>query len=140
MGRLSGKKAIITGAAGGQGKVACKLFADDGAQILAVDIHSESASQIAAIAPKAITYLAADLTTEEGINAVASAARKTLTTVNILYNNHGIVIAKPILEMKRGEWDAVHDVNLKSYFFLTQAIVPLMGKGGSIINISSGIG
>jgi len=140
MGRLTGKKAIITGAAGGQGRVACKLFAEEGAHILAVDIDPEATSQVEAIAPGTIGYLSADLTTEEGVSAVASAARRTLTTVDILYNNHGIVIAKPILEMKRAEWDAVHNVNLKSYFFLTQAIVPLMGKGGSIINISSGIG
>ena len=140
MDRLRGKKAVITGAAGGQGRVACRLFVEEGAQVLAVDIDSKAASQVEAIAPKAIAYIAADLTTEEGIGAVAAGARQRFTTVDVLYNNHGIVIAKPILEMNRNEWDAVQNVNLRSFFFLTQAIVPLMSKGGSIINISSGIG
>jgi len=140
MDRLKGKRAIITGAAGGQGRVACRLFVEEGAQVLAVDIDARFADQIQEIAPKAITYVAADLATEEGIGAVVAAARRKFTTVDVLYNNHGIVIAKPILEMTRSEWDTVQNINLRSFFFLTQAIVPLMNNGGSIINISSGIG
>jgi cyclopentanol dehydrogenase len=140
MDRLTGKRAIITGAAGGQGRVACRMFVAEGAQVLAVDIDPQAANQIEAIAPQAVTYLVADLTTAEGVDAVASSARRKFAAVDVLYNNHGIVIAKPILEMSRDEWDVVQNVNLRSFFFLTQAIVPLMRNGGSIINISSGIG
>jgi NAD(P)-dependent dehydrogenase (short-subunit alcohol dehydrogenase family) len=55
----------------------------------------------------------------------------------VLYNNHGVILGKPFLETTPEEWDRVHDVDLKSVYFLSQRAVPAMRGGSSIINISS---
>ena len=70
MDRLKGKNTIITGAAGGQGRVACRMFAEEGARILASDLSPAAAQEIEALAPGAITYVAADVTKADGIRIV----------------------------------------------------------------------
>jgi len=140
MARLPGKRTILTGAAGGQGSVACKLFAAEGAKILATDLDPQAGAEIEAIAPGAVKYIGADLTKHAGIQAVVDAAKSHLGSVDVLYNNHGIVHNKPFVETTRSEYDMVLGVDLHSFYFLTQAIVPLMSPKGSIINISSGLG
>ncbi|MGH7907124.1 MAG: SDR family NAD(P)-dependent oxidoreductase [Candidatus Binataceae bacterium] len=140
MDRLAGKKTIITGAAGGQGRVACKMFADEGASIVATDLHPDAARQIEAIAPGKIHYVAADLVTEAGIDAVISSARQKFGKIDVLYNNHGIILGRPFLETTRAEWDRVQDTDLKSFYFLTQKVTPHMTERASIINTASGLG
>jgi NAD(P)-dependent dehydrogenase (short-subunit alcohol dehydrogenase family) len=138
MNRLSNKTAIITGAAGGQGKVACRMFAEEGARVLASDLGPDAKREIEALAPGSISYVAADVTTAEGIVRIVDAARTEFKgRIDVLYNNHGVIVGKPFLETTPEEWDRVHNVDLKSVFFLSQRVVPAMGKGASIINISS---
>lgn len=138
MERLKGKRAIITGAAGGQGRVACRRFAEEGAKVLATDLSPDSAREVEALAPGAITYLAADVTQPDGIRAIVDRARSLFGgTVDVLYNNHGVILGKPFLETTPEEWDRVHDVDLKSVYFLSQRAAPAMPPGSSIINISS---
>ncbi len=137
MNRLAGKNAIITGAAGGQGRVACQMFAAQGARIVATDVDPGSAREIEALAPGSITYIAADLVTQEGMARVVDGAVRLLKEIDVLYNNHGVILGKPFLETTPEEWDRVHDVDLKSVYFLTQRVVPAMRKGASIINVSS---
>lgn len=55
-----------------------------------------------------------------------------------MYNNHGIILGKPLLETTEAEWDHIHNIDLKSVFLITKRLVPLMTEhGGSIINVSS---
>jgi NAD(P)-dependent dehydrogenase (short-subunit alcohol dehydrogenase family) len=141
MGRLTGKNVVITGATGGQGKVACKMFGDEGAHVLGVDIDSASGAELEQQLKREgydFTFVAGDLSSSQGVTAVAGKIRDRFDHVDALYNNHGIILGKPLLETTEEEWDRVHDVDLKSVFLLTKAIVPLMqAKGGSIINVSS---
>ncbi|HLK86559.1 MAG TPA: SDR family oxidoreductase [Candidatus Binataceae bacterium] len=138
MDRLKGKNTIITGAAGGQGKVACRMFAAEGARVFASDIVADAAAEIEALAPGAITYLAADVTRPEGIRAIVDGATRAFGgRIDVLYNNHGVILGKPFLETTPEEWDRVHNVDLKSVYFLSQRAVPAMPAGSSIINISS---
>lgn len=138
MERLKGKNTIITGAAGGQGRVACRMFAEEGAQILASDVNPGVAKEIEALAPGAITYVAADVTKTDGIRTIIDGALKAFGgRIDVLYNNHGVILGKPFLETTPEEWDRVHDVDLKSVYFLSQRAVPAMRGGSSIINISS---
>jgi len=138
MERLKGKKVIITGAAGGQGRAACKRFAEEGARILATDLAPDSARDIEAIAPGAISHLAADVTKPDGIRSIVDRALTLFgESVDVLYNNHGVIVGKHFLETTLEEWDRVHDVDLKSVFFLSQRVAPHMRPGSSIINISS---
>lgn len=138
MDRLKGKRAIITGAAGGQGRAACRMFAAQGARILATDLDARVGAEIEALAPGAITYVAADVATMDGIGKIVDAARSALGgRIDVLYNNHGVILGKPFMETTPEEWDRVHNVDLKSVYFLSQRAVTAMGQGGSIINVSS---
>ena len=137
MGRLAGKNAIITGAAGGQGRVACRLFAEEGARVFATDVDPAANREVEELAPGEIAYVAADVSTPEGINVIASGAGKFFGKTDILYNNHGVILGKPFLETTPEEWDRIHNVDLKSVYFLTQRIVRSMRAGASIVNVSS---
>src|SRR5262249_16612522 len=138
MNRLKGKNTIITGAAGGQGRVACRMFAEEGARIRARDLSPGVAKEIEALAPGAISYVGADVTKADGIRTIIDGALKALGgRIDVLYNNHGVILGKPFLETTPEEWDRVHNVDLKSVYFLSQRAVPAMPAGSSIINISS---
>jgi 2-keto-3-deoxy-L-fuconate dehydrogenase len=138
MDRLKDKRVIITGAAGGQGRVACRMFAAEGAKVVASDIVADVAKDIEAIAPGAITYVAADVTRPDGIRTIVDTALKSLGgRIDVLYNNHGVILGKPFLETTPEEWDRIHDIDLKSVYFLSQRVAPAMLPGSSIINISS---
>ncbi|MDL5156115.1 SDR family NAD(P)-dependent oxidoreductase [Actinomycetospora termitidis] len=140
MTRLSGKNIVITGAAGGQGQAACHAFLAEGANVLGVDIDGES---LATLEEKIedrdrFSTIVADASRGEDADRVAAAARDRLGRVDALYNNHGIILGKPLMETTEEEWDRIHDIDLKSVFLLTKAVVPLMqDQGGSIINVSS---
>ncbi len=137
MSRLAGKSAIITGAAGGQGRVACRIFAQEGAQVFATDLDPGPGREIEGLAQGKITYLAADVSKPEGIAAIAEGAAKLFGKTDILYNNHGVILGKPFMETTPEEWDRIHNVDLKSVYFLTQRVVKSMPPGASIINVSS---
>ncbi|QJY48888.1 SDR family NAD(P)-dependent oxidoreductase [Pseudonocardia broussonetiae] len=141
MSRLTGKNAIITGAAGGMGQIACRRFCEEGATVLGTDLDEaggrtlEKALQADGLP---FTFVTADVATTGGVDQVVAAARQDLDGhVHVLYNNHGIILGKPLLETTDEEYDRVLDVDLKSVFRLTRAIAPLMTSGGSIINVSS---
>ncbi|HZO83550.1 MAG TPA: SDR family oxidoreductase [Candidatus Binataceae bacterium] len=139
MERLKGKRAIITGAAGGQGRVACRMFAAEGARVLATDLDAGAKAEVEALASSgAITYVAADVASMAGIRTIVDAALAAFGgKVDVLYNNHGVILGKPFMETTPEEWDRIHNVDLKSVYFLSQRVVPAMGQGASIINISS---
>lgn len=140
MARLDGKNVVITGAAGGQGQAACRTFLDEGAHVLGTDIDEAALSSLAKDIDNGdrFSVLTADVSTATGAHQVGAATRERFTRVDALYNNHGIILGKPLLETTEDEWDKVHDVDLKSVFLLTKEIVPLMQEhGGSIINVSS---
>lgn len=140
MSRLDGKNVVITGAAGGQGRAACRAFLDEGANVLGTDVDEQALSSLAKElgADDRFSVVAADVSGAAGAHQVGSAARERFARIDALYNNHGIILGKPLLETTEAEWDRVHDVDLKSVFLLTKEIVPLMQEsGGSIINVSS---
>jgi NAD(P)-dependent dehydrogenase (short-subunit alcohol dehydrogenase family) len=138
MNRLNAKTAIITGAAGGQGRVACRMFAAEGARVFATDLSPDAAAEIEAIAPAAIKYVVADVTQSAGLEAIVSSAQRFLGgRIDVLHNNHGVTLGKPFLETTPEDWDRIHNVDLKSVYFLSQKVVPAIPPGGAIINISS---
>ena len=133
MGLLSGKTALITGAARGIGKAIALKFAEEGANIAFTDleVNEETEKEIAAKGVKAKSYAsnAADFAqTEEVVKAVV--------------NNAGITKDGLMLRMTEQQWDAVIAVNLKSAFNFIHACVPVMmrQRGGSIINMASVVG
>ena len=148
MGLLTGKTALVTGAARGIGKAIALKFASEGANIAFTDLvideeHGGLATEreIAALGVKAKGYAsnAADFTqSEEVVNLV----KEKFGSVDILVNNAGITKDGLMLRMTELQWDAVINVNLKSAFNFIHACVPVMmrQRGGSIINMASVVG
>jgi NAD(P)-dependent dehydrogenase (short-subunit alcohol dehydrogenase family) len=142
MDRLRDKVAILTGALGGQGRVAVRRFADEGARVLATDLapggEQELADAIAAH-PGRIAYEAADLACDEDVERVAAAALRAFGRIDVLYNNHGIMVGKPFLDTTLEELDRVLRTNLRSAFLLSQLAARDMvrRRSGSILHNSS---
>lgn len=148
MGFLTGKTALVTGAARGIGKAIALKFASEGANIAFTDLvideeHGGLATEreLAALGVKAKGYAsnAADFTqSEEVVNLV----KEEFGSVDILVNNAGITKDGLMLRMTELQWDAVINVNLKSAFNFIHACVPVMmrQRGGSIINMASVVG
>lgn len=146
MGLLSGKTALITGAARGIGKAIALKFAQEGANIAFTDLvidENEKATEaeIAALGVKAKGYAsnAADFAQSE---EVVKRVKEDFGAVDILVNNAGITKDGLMLRMTEAQWDAVIGVNLKSTFNFIHACVPVMmrQRGGSIINMASVVG
>ena len=140
---LTGKTALITGAARGIGKSIALKFASEGANIAFTDlnVNEETEAEIAALGVKAKSYAsnAADFAeTEEVVNKV----KEEFGSIDILVNNAGITKDGLMLRMTEQQWDAVIAVNLKSAFNFIHACVPIMmrQRSGSIINMASVVG
>jgi len=143
MGLLTGKTALITGAARGIGKAIALKFAEEGANVaftdLVIDENGKATeAEIAAKGVKAKGYAsnAADFAqTEEVVKQV----KEEFGSIDILVNNAGITKDGLMLRMTEAQWDAVIAVNLKSAFNFIHACVPVMmrQRGGSIINMAS---
>ena len=148
MGLLTGRTALITGAARGIGKAIALKFAEEGANIAFTDLvideeHGGLATEreIVALGVKAKGYAsnAADFAqTEEVVKQV----KEEFGSVDILVNNAGITKDGLMLRMTEQQWDAVIAVNLKSAFNFIHACIPVMmrQRGGSIINMASVVG
>ena len=148
MGLLTGKTALITGAARGIGKAIALKFAQEGANIAFTDLFVDEEQgglaterEIAALGVKVKGYAsnAADFAqTAETVNQI----KADFGSIDILVNNAGITKDTLMLKMTEQEWDAVIAVNLKSAFNYIHACTPIMmhQRGGSIINMSSVVG
>ena len=148
MGLLTGKTALITGAARGIGKAIALKFAQEGANIAFTDLFVDeeygglaTEREIAALGVKVKGYAsnAADFAqTAETVNQI----KADFGSIDILVNNAGITKDTLMLKMTEQEWDAVIAVNLKSAFNYIHACTPIMmhQRGGSIINMSSVVG
>jgi NAD(P)-dependent dehydrogenase (short-subunit alcohol dehydrogenase family) len=140
--RLQGKTAIVTGAAGGIGRASALRFAREGARVVATDVNGDGAREVAdaikADGGRAIG-LAHDVGSEAGWIEMAHAAIEAFSTVDILFNNAGIFVLKPLAETTLGEWERLMTINVTGVFLGMKHIMPVMAdKGrGSVINASS---
>ena len=146
MGLLTGKTALITGAARGIGKAIALKFAQEGANIAFTDLvidenGKQTEAEISALGVKCVGYAsnAADFAqTEEVVNAV----KEEFGQIDILVNNAGITKDGLMMRMSEAQWDAVIAVNLKSAFNFIHACTPIMmrQRSGNIINMASVVG
>ena len=146
MGLLTGKTAIVTGAARGIGKAIALKFASEGANIaftdLVIDDNAKATEQeIAAFGVKAKGF-ASDASNFEATKAVVAEIQKEFGRIDILVNNAGITKDGLLLRMSEEQWDRVIGINLKSAFNFTRNVVPVMfsQRSGSIINMASVVG
>jgi NAD(P)-dependent dehydrogenase (short-subunit alcohol dehydrogenase family) len=141
--RLAGRNAVISGGAAGAGGAASELFAREGAHVAIVDIQVEAGEALAdAIRSKGgrAFFLEADVSSSEQVTAAVAKANEAFDgRIDALYNHAGTVVVKPFLETTEDEWDWMMNVNVKSMFLMTKAVLPSMldHGGGAIVNTSS---
>jgi rhamnulose-1-phosphate aldolase/alcohol dehydrogenase len=142
---LSGKIALITGSAGGIGKAIAKKFAEEGACIVLNDINQERLDGakeefVKKFGRDSVSTTLLDVTKIASIEEALDNAALAFGGVDIIVNNAGISISKPIAEHTLEDWDKLYDILVKGQFLVTQAAVNVIrkqGKGGDIINIVS---
>ena len=144
MGRLSGKVAVITGGAGGIGRAAGRMFAEEGAQVVLVDLNEETLNEaVQSIGDENVSYCVADTTEPDDVKNFVNEAVNRYGGIDIFIANAGIegemnLIVDTPVEM----FDKVMSVNVRGVWLGLKYIMPEMNKrgGGSIVITSSGAG
>jgi 3alpha(or 20beta)-hydroxysteroid dehydrogenase len=133
MPRVRDKIVVVTGAGGGQGATEAQALASEGATVIATDLEAPDLAD-------GITGREQDVTSEEGWRELTDWLRAEHGRVDGLVNNAGIALRARLLELTREDAERVYAVNVLGALFGIQALVPLMPRGGSIVNISSAAG
>jgi NAD(P)-dependent dehydrogenase (short-subunit alcohol dehydrogenase family) len=142
--RLEGKQAVITGATGGIGRVACRRFCEEGAAVIGADLDEEAGrALVEELRADGLdfAFVRCDVSSSAEVGELAREVERRFGGLDVLYNNAGIILGKPLTETTDEEWDRVLAVNLRGSFLTMRELVPLMeGRQGSIVNTSSGLG
>ena len=137
MGRLTGKVALITGAAGGQGAAAARRFTEEGARVVVADVNDEAGKEFAA--EIGAHYLHLDVSQEDEWTAGAEEVVATYGPPTVLVNNAGILHFSMLTDTALADYMRVIQVNQVGCFLGMRTVAPLMVEagGGSIVNVSS---
>jgi len=127
MGRLTGRRAIVTGAASGIGRATANLFAEEGAQVLAVDRPGADL----AFDNGDILTLAQDISLDEAPAAIIGKAIEAFGGLDILYNNAGISHGAPVADTSDEAFDRLVSVNLRAGFRLSREATPHLVASGN---------
>jgi rhamnulose-1-phosphate aldolase/alcohol dehydrogenase len=139
---LATRVALVTGAAGGIGKAIAQRLAAEGACVVIADLDQQKASDAAAEIGTADVAVGVAADVSDG-DAVAAAFREAVLAfggVDLVVNNAGLSISKPLLETTEADWDLQHDVMAKGSFLVSREAARIMidqGLGGDIVYISS---
>jgi 3-oxoacyl-[acyl-carrier protein] reductase len=142
MNRLTGKKALVTGAARGIGHAIAVAFASEGADIAILDLKKESADRTAdevrRLGVNGIA-VAADVSNEDQVKRAIGEVQRAFGRIDILVNNAGIDTTSTVVKMPTAMWDEMMAVNLRSIFLCTREVLPgmIQRKWGRIISTSS---
>jgi NAD(P)-dependent dehydrogenase (short-subunit alcohol dehydrogenase family) len=142
--KLDRRSAIVTGAAGGIGIAIARRLLADGASVLLADLHQDRLDAVAAqltteskADPKRIATIVCDVAREDQVAAAADAAIAHFGHWDIVVNNAGLMIFKPIEEQTVEDWQRILGVDLLGAFlFIKQAFLKMKG-GGAVVNVSS---
>ena len=138
-GRLEGKTAVVTGGCSGIGLATVRRFVEEGAKVVIGDLDDSRGPGIADEVGG--TYVHANVTDKEQVDALFAAASSTYGSVDVAFNNAGISPPEDdsILDTDLETWRTVQDVNLTSVYLCCKAVLPYMleQKKGSIINTAS---
>ncbi|MEU5153495.1 bifunctional aldolase/short-chain dehydrogenase [Glycomyces sp. NPDC021274] len=139
---LAGRIALVTGAAGGIGKATAQRLAAEGACVVIADLDLAKAQATAAAIGNADTAvgIACNVTDEAAVTAAIDAAALAFGGVDLIVNNAGLSLSKPLLETTAADWDLQHDVMAKGSFLVSREAARLMvaqRMGGDIVYIAS---
>lgn len=141
-GRLAGKTALITGAAGGIGAATAAAFAAEGASLVLADVAPIDARDVAHSAPADVVTVQLDVTSESDWRSAVDLAESTFGGLDILVNVAGILKWGGIEETSQADWDLVIAVNQTGTWLGMKTALPLLrtNGGGAIVNTSSVLG
>ncbi|MEC0226154.1 SDR family NAD(P)-dependent oxidoreductase [Paenibacillus alba] len=144
--RLDGRVALITGGTRGLGLVMAQALAEAGADVIVTSREKEkaqaSAHAIAQSTGRRALGLAVDVTIAEQVDAMVASAVEAFGRIDILINNAGVNVRKPIEDFDEASWDLVQNTNLKAPFLCARAVAKTMKnqRYGRVINMSSMLG
>ncbi|WP_458369742.1 SDR family NAD(P)-dependent oxidoreductase [Pseudomonas fluorescens] len=132
---VAGKVVIVTGAASGIGRAIAELFHPRGAKVIAEDINAE----VKSLARPGLVPFVADITVDGSAEAVVALAVQHFGKLDVLVNNAGRIIYKPLVEMTREDWTWQMETNVTGAFFHSREAAKEMmkQKSGAIVNIAS---
>lgn len=143
MNRLSGKVAVITGAAVGLGRATAIRMAEEGASVALLDVREAGGLELVEMLRErglSAAWWHCDVSSEAEVRTVVDKVVAHFGRLDILVNNAGVAgVDKPTHEITEAEWDWVQAINVKGVFFCTKHAIPYLKQagGGSIINLSS---
>jgi 3-oxoacyl-[acyl-carrier protein] reductase len=143
MGRLQGKVAIVTGAASGFGAEIARRYVAEGARVAIGDINEAGAQAVASASGNAAFALPCDVARRADVERLVAATLERFGRLDIVVNNAGFTHRNmPLLEVDEQTFDRVYAVNVKSVYYMTLAVVPILRqqRGGVILNIGSTAG
>jgi len=138
--RLEGRVALVTGAGSGIGRATALRLADEGARVVAADLHEDAANETAELIGAQALAVQADVTDSDAAHRMVEQTLSAFGGIDVFHNNAGLAQgAKPLAEVARSEWDVLIAVNLTAFFIGAQAVAPAMRErgGGSIIVTAS---
>jgi 2-deoxy-D-gluconate 3-dehydrogenase len=136
--RLDNKVALVTGSNTGLGQGICRAYVEAGAKV--VGVSRRPSTETKEMLGDNFYNVIADLSTTDVIPAIIAEAVKAFGRIDILVNNAGVIKRQDSIDFTEENWDSVMNVNLKTVFFLTQAVGKqfiAQHSGGKIINIAS---
>jgi NAD(P)-dependent dehydrogenase (short-subunit alcohol dehydrogenase family) len=137
---LSGKVAVVTGAASGIGFALCERFVAEGMRVVMADIEPKALSDAAAKLDADVLTMAGDVMRWEAMDDLAARAFERFGVVHVLCNNAGVQLDRRVWEFTRAEWEWVLGVNLGGVVHGLHAFLPRMiesGKPGHVVNTAS---
>jgi NAD(P)-dependent dehydrogenase (short-subunit alcohol dehydrogenase family) len=139
---LGGKVCLITGGAQGIGEACVRLFVEDGARVVFVDIHKAKGEALQAQLQQQghdVLFMACDIGSKAEVESLVSQVIERLGQIDVLISNAGIFKAAPFLEVTEADFDEVLRVNLKGAFLIGQAVARVMKTQGlgAIVHMSS---
>jgi NAD(P)-dependent dehydrogenase (short-subunit alcohol dehydrogenase family) len=139
MKKLENKVAVITGGSGAIGATTAKLFLQEGAKVVLVDINEEALNNTKSLLDSEnVSIFKANVTNAEEVQGYVNHTVETFGKIDIFFNNAGVEgIVKPITEYPEEEFDKVININIKGVWLGMKYVLPQMNEGGSIINTSS---
>lgn len=137
---LAGKVVVVTGGAQGIGRGVAEGFLAEGCRVLIADCDAEAGEETAGelTGLGAVRFVHTDIAEESSVQALAETALTTYGAIDILINNAGVMLRKPLVELSLAEWNRVLAVNLTGVFLCAKHCAPALRQSrGTIINIAS---
>jgi NAD(P)-dependent dehydrogenase (short-subunit alcohol dehydrogenase family) len=141
--RHEGKSVLVTGGANGIGRGIVERFIADGANVMIADIDEELGLSVAEELGERARFVRTDVTDEASADAAVTATVEAFGSLDVSVNNAGIIVVSPMVETTLEQWNRIVQINLTGVFLTARASARQMiaqGRGGAIINASSGAG